>query len=143
MAIKLNTKPEPHRMVLVPEPHLIAVTVRPLTRILQSAARSYQQRMMKQLLSDWEAAKAAGGEIDGDFDLDDADEKKGVEDLFFAQGLARKAIVDWEGVLDEDGSVAALTPENIDAFVRLPHIGDIFVNYYMSSLADLLTEGND
>ena len=50
----------------------------------------------------------------------------------FAAALARRAIVDWEGVGDADGTVVAVTPEGIDALLSLWPIFEAFNLLYVS-----------
>jgi hypothetical protein len=50
----------------------------------------------------------------------------------FAAALARRAIVDWEGVGDEDGAVISVNPEGIDALLALWPIFEAFNLLYVS-----------
>ncbi|WP_426034804.1 hypothetical protein [Cypionkella sp. TWP1-2-1b2] len=50
----------------------------------------------------------------------------------FAAALARRAIVNWEGVGDADGAVIAVTPEGIDALLSLWPIFEAFNLHYVS-----------
>ncbi len=50
----------------------------------------------------------------------------------FAGALARRAVVDWEGVGDESGAVVAVTPEGIDALLSLWPIFEAFNLLYVS-----------
>jgi hypothetical protein len=50
----------------------------------------------------------------------------------FAGALARRAVVDWEGVGDEDGIALAVTPEGIDALLSLWPIFEAFNLQYVS-----------
>ena len=50
----------------------------------------------------------------------------------FAAALARRAIVNWEGVGDADGAVIAVTPEGIDALLSLWPIFEAFNLLYVS-----------
>ena len=50
----------------------------------------------------------------------------------FAAALARRAIVGWEGVGDEDGNVLPATPEGIDALLSLWPIFEAFNLLYVS-----------
>ena len=50
----------------------------------------------------------------------------------FAGALARRAVVDWEGVGDESGSVVAVSPEGIDALLSLWPIFEAFNLLYVS-----------
>ena len=50
----------------------------------------------------------------------------------FAGALARRAVVDWEGVGDADGNVLPVTPEGIDALLSLWPIFEAFNLLYVS-----------
>jgi hypothetical protein len=50
----------------------------------------------------------------------------------FAAALARRAIVNWEGVGDADGKALPLTPEGIDALLSLWPIFEAFNLHYVS-----------
>ena len=50
----------------------------------------------------------------------------------FAGALARRAVVDWEGVGDESGAVVAVGPEGIDALLSLWPIFEAFNLQYVS-----------
>ena len=50
----------------------------------------------------------------------------------FAGALARRAVVDWEGVGDEDGNLLPVTPEGIDALLSLWPIFEAFNLEYVS-----------
>ncbi|OZA10427.1 MAG: hypothetical protein B7Y02_10715, partial [Rhodobacterales bacterium 17-64-5] len=49
----------------------------------------------------------------------DADASNDSRAAVFAAALARRAIVDWEGVGDEAGHVLAISPDGIDALLSL------------------------
>ena len=50
----------------------------------------------------------------------------------FAAALARRAVMDWEGVGDEDGNVLPVSPEGIDALLSLWPIFEAFNLHYVS-----------
>lgn len=45
--------------------------------------------------------------------------------------IAEQVIRDWEGVEDEIGTKAKLTPDHIAAFLRHPQVADAWLLYYM------------
>ncbi|SDR39882.1 hypothetical protein [Pseudovibrio sp. Tun.PSC04-5.I4] len=45
--------------------------------------------------------------------------------------VAEQVIRDWEGVEDEAGTKAQLTPDHIAAFLRHPQVADAWLLYYM------------
>ena len=50
----------------------------------------------------------------------------------FAAALARRAIVDWEGVGDADGNALEISPDGIDALLSLWPIFEAFNLHYVS-----------
>ena len=50
----------------------------------------------------------------------------------FAAALARRAVVDWEGVGDADGKVLEISPDGIDALLSLWPIFEAFNLHYVS-----------
>jgi hypothetical protein len=50
----------------------------------------------------------------------------------FAGALARRAVVDWEGVGDAEGNVLPVTPDGIDALLALWPIFEAFNLHYVS-----------
>ena len=61
-----------------------------------------------------------------------ADASNDTRAAVFAAALARRAVVDWEGVGDADGTVIAVTPEGIDALLSLWPIFEAFNLLYVS-----------
>ena len=61
-----------------------------------------------------------------------ADANNDTRAAVFAAALARRAIVDWEGVGDADGNLLAVTPEGIDALLSLWPIFEAFNLHYVS-----------
>ncbi len=62
----------------------------------------------------------------------DADASNDTRAAVFAAALARRAVVDWEGVGDEDGIALTVTPEGIDALLSLWPIFEAFNLLYVS-----------
>lgn len=52
--------------------------------------------------------------------------------LIFAKALARRAVLDWEGVGDADGNVIAPSPAAIDALLNIWPIFEAFQLIYVS-----------
>ena len=61
-----------------------------------------------------------------------ADASNDTRAAIFATALARRAIVDWEGVGDEDGNPLKVSPEGIDALLSLWPIFEAFNLHYVS-----------
>ena len=104
--IRINLSPEPQWFELG---HGVRLLLLPLTTALMMATRS--DTAVKDL---------------------DADASNDTRAAVFAAALARRAIVDWEGVGDADGSVIAVTPDGIDALLSLWPIFEAFNLLYVS-----------
>jgi len=104
--IRINLSPEPQWLDLG---HGVRLHLMPLTTALMVATRSDP------------AVQAL--EVDASNDSRAA---------VFAAALARRAIVDWEGVGDEIGNVLPMTPDGIDALLSLWPIFEAFNLHYVS-----------
>ena len=62
--------------------------------------------------------------------------------LAMAKAVARRAILDWEGVGDEDGCVVAVTPEGIDALLEIWPVFEAFQTKYVAKGLILDAEKN-
>ena len=62
--------------------------------------------------------------------------------LAMAKAVARRAILDWEGVGDENGSVVAVTPEGIDALLEIWPVFEAFQTKYVAQGLILDAEKN-
>ena len=62
----------------------------------------------------------------------DADASNDTRAAVFATALARRAVVDWEGVGDAEGNELPATPEGIDALLSLWPIFEAFNLHYVS-----------
>ena len=114
--IRINLSPEPQWLDLG---HGVRLQLLPLTTALMVATRS-------------------------DIAVQDlaADASNDTRAAVFAAALARRAIVGWEGVGDEDGNVLPATPEGIDALLSLWPIFEAFNLLYVSRGMLLDTEKN-
>ena len=61
-----------------------------------------------------------------------ADASNDTRAAVFAAALARRAVVDWEGVGDETGTVITVSPDGIDALLSLWPIFEAFNLLYVS-----------
>lgn len=75
-----------------------------------------------------------------DLDPDSSNDERAA---IFAGALARRAVVDWEGIGDADGKVIPVTPEGIDAPLSLWPIFEAFNLHYVSRGMLLDAEKND
>ena len=104
--IRINLSPEPQWLDLG---HGVRLLLLPLTTALMVATRS-----------DTAVQDLA------------ADASNDTRATVFAAALARRAVLDWEGVGDADGAVIAVTPEGIDALLSLWPIFEAFNLLYVS-----------
>ena len=104
--IRINLSPEPQWFELG---HGVRLLLLPLTTALMVATRSDP------------AVQAL-----------EADASNDSRAAVFAAALARRAIVDWDGVGDADGNVLPATPEGIDALLSLWPIFEAFNLLYVS-----------
>ena len=104
--IRINLSPEPQWLDLG---HGVRLQLLPLTTALMVATRADP------------AVQAL-----------DADASNDSRAAVFAAALARRAIVDWEGVGDQAGHVLEISPEGIDALLSLWPIFEAFNLHYVS-----------
>ena len=121
----------------------VRLKVRPVTKVEQGAARAYAQRKRGELSESQDNVEAVGADVEGMPELTDPDEAQAIADLLYAQGLGRHIILEWEGILDEAGDHAEVTPEAIDELMRLPFIGDLFIKKVEEQLFQIFSEGNE
>jgi len=62
--------------------------------------------------------------------------------LVFAKALARRAMLEWEGVGDEDGETLDISPEGIDALLDIWPIFEAFQEGYVAKALILEQEKN-
>ena len=62
--------------------------------------------------------------------------------LVFAKALARRAVLEWEGVGDEDGEPLDLSPEGVDALLDIWPIFEAFQEGYVAKALVLEREKN-
>lgn len=104
--IRIDLSPEPQWLDLG---HGVRLKLLPLTTALMVATRS----------------DPAVQELDPEANND-------ARAAIFAGALARRAIVDWEGVGDAEGNALLVTPEGIDALLALWPIFEAFNLHYVS-----------
>ena len=96
----------------------VAVTVKPVTTWVHRAAQHSAERMVRDLAYKSGLIEAAGGSIRDIPDLHQRDGMLGLRDQLMLQALARHAIVEWQGIGDEDGAALPPSPDAVDALIR-------------------------
>ena len=104
--IRLNLTAVPHWLELVPGLRLL---VGPLTTALMVSARA-------------------------DLAIETLPEGASQEELALAmaKAVARRAVLDWEGVGDDTGNVVPVTPEGIDALLEIWPVFEAFQTKYVA-----------
>ena len=121
----------------------VVVTVKPVTTWVHRAAQHSAERMVRDLAYEGGLIEAAGGSIRDIPDLHQRDGMLGLRDQMMLQALARHAIVEWQGVGDEDGTTIPPTPDAVDALIRdHPAIAARFEAEYLRELTEMYAEGN-
>ncbi len=137
--IRLNLQKENYWLEL---PHGVRVFVCPLSTAVYEAARAKASRSVQAISADHAEISAVGGRVDGLPDLTDEDARVGVSQLVFAQSLARAAIIEWEGVGDENGQPIPVQPESVDELMMLHSMAESFLVQYLATHNAVISEGN-
>ena len=113
--LRLNIKTEPYWLDLGLS---VRVKVRPCTSPIFYAARAFMSKKLTELGEEYKKRKELGLPLE-DFPLLDTSEvREALAEEFLALGLARAAILDWEGILESQGEKPApVTPEKIEEFM--------------------------
>ncbi len=110
--LKLNIQTEPYWLELGIG---VRVKVRPCTSPIFYAARAFMNKRLTEIGEEYRKRKEIGASVDDLPQVDNAEIREALAEEYLARGLARAAIVDWEGILEADGDATApVTPEKID-----------------------------
>ncbi|MBN8521614.1 MAG: hypothetical protein J0L77_06950 [Alphaproteobacteria bacterium] len=110
--LKLNIQTEPYWLELGLG---VRVKVRPCTSPIFYAARAFMNKRLTEIGEEYRKRKEIGASLDDLPQVDNAEIREALAEEYLARGLARAAIVDWEGILEADGDATApVTPEKID-----------------------------
>ncbi len=121
----------------------VRILARPITTAIYRAATATAMRQATQVAEESGLIEDAGGSIH-DLPPLDRDGIEGVRQQFMLQALAQHAIAEWQGVGDEDGNAAAVTPANVAAFIRdFPLHASRFEAAYLREIVELAAEKND
>lgn len=138
--LRLNLERRPRWLVLA---HGVKVEVRPLTTSINEAAISEARRRAAVHAVEADVAEKAGQPLDplGPNGANAA-WLEGQRQQYYAEALARYAILRWEGVADEMGTPLPVTPTSLEAFAAHPTLSLSFVGTYSESLRQVAEEGN-
>ena len=108
-------------------PEGVRLLTRPVTTAVMQAAQSAAARRL-------EAAREAGP-LDPDWE-------RGLAFLYLVQGLARHAVLEWQGVGDATGAPLPLSPEAVEALMQHDAIASAFWAGATAPVRALVAEGN-
>ena len=93
----------------------VKVKVRPCTSPIFYAARAFMNKRLTELGAEYRKRKEIGASVDDLPDVENPEIREALAEEYLARGLARAAIIDWEGILESTGDAKApVTPEKID-----------------------------
>lgn len=120
--LKLNISKEPYWIELGVG---VRVKVRPCTSPVFYAARAYMNDRLAKLGEEYRRRKEVGASLAELPDVESPLVREGLAEEYLNLGLARSAIIEWEGVLEADeDKPASVTPEKID---------ELFTNFWSLS----------
>lgn len=141
-------------------PFGVRFLVRPIDTAIYDYAAARAHRLVRELGEHAEAIETAGGTVTGLPSMADADAQAGLSQTFFTMGLAQAAVLDWEGVDDDDDEahppivlVMEGSPDDPDSPIsaayaaialvirKWPAIANAFAAKYGKPLLDRVTEG--
>lgn len=137
--IRLTPPSEPVWIDLLPG---VRVRVRPWTTAVNETAMAAARRMVRDLADGKETVEDRGGEITGLPDLDTPHGIDGLAESLYIEQLATAAIIEWDGVGDEDGSPVEVSPKWVRALMSLPDAAAAFRARYCAPLRHWAAEGN-
>ena len=110
--LKLNIKTEPYWIELGLG---VRVKVHPCTSPIFYAARAFMNKRLQEIGEEYRKRKEIGSSVEDLPDVENPEIREALAEEYLARGLARSAIIDWEGILEADGDAKApVTPEKID-----------------------------
>jgi hypothetical protein len=139
MALKLGIPKEPRWLDLG---HGVRVFVRPCTTPVYNAAVQEAAAVFRDLLDARNTVQEAGAQVVAIPDLATEAGRQAHRNFLFAKCLARAAILDWEGVLGDDGEPVAVSHAAIDELMTFHTMAETFVTTYARPTLDRIVEGN-
>jgi hypothetical protein len=118
----------------------VRVHCRPLTTAIYQCAEASARRQVAKLFDAKGEVEDHGGVIDGLPNLTTEDGRAGYGNFLFAQALAREAITEWEGIEENDGTLAKPTPEKIDEVMTWHALAETFVHKYTAAFRARIVE---
>ena len=113
--LRLNIKTEPYWLELGLG---VRVKVRPCTSPIFYAARAFMNKRLTELGEEYRKRKDLGLPLEDFPLLDNSEVREALAEEFLSLGLARAAIIEWEGVLESEGDApAAVTLERVTEFM--------------------------
>jgi hypothetical protein len=110
--LKLNIQTEPYWIDLGLG---VRVKVRPCTSPIFYAARAFMNKRLQDIGEEYRKRKEIGASVEDLPDVENPEIREALAEEYLARGLARSAIIDWEGILESTGDdKAPVTPEKID-----------------------------
>jgi len=138
--IRLGRPREPRRVALG---FGVTVTLKPLSFAVYRAAIHSAERRAREMAAEIGLIDAAGGSVLDVPAPHDRDGMRGLRDQFLLQALARHGIIGWQGVGDDAGEPAQVTPEAADALIcGHPLLAERFELEYLRDITELAVEGN-
>jgi hypothetical protein len=121
----------------------IKLFVRPATTALVEAARHHASRRLLSVHDGIDALDDAGLMEEPQVKALKAAAREGHIQAFGTIALAQAVILDWDGVMDEDGlNKAPVTPDTIETLMNIWMVANMFDRKYNTIRAEALMEGN-
>lgn len=121
--------------------HKVRLFVRPLTTALFEASRSRSRRLVAEFMEQNVELIKVGASIEGLPDLRTEGGRDGLAQLIFVQALAADAVVDWEGIVDNDSEPLAWSIARVEELMRHHGMADGFLVKYTRIHDALVVEG--
>jgi hypothetical protein len=110
--LKLNIQTEPYWIELGLG---VRVQVHPCNSPIFYAARAFMNKRLQDIGEEYRKRKEIGSSLNDLPDVGNPEIREALAEEYLARGLARSAIIDWEGILEADGDAKApVTLEKID-----------------------------
>lgn len=137
MRLNLNRGVQPYVLVSAADgAPLVTIHARPcLTHVMEQAKSDAEiLELVNEIKGDMPEGTSAEAELL---------QSRGQFSVLLAKAIARQVIDSWEGLEDDDGSPAPVTPDRVDALLDLAPIYDAFIAVYMGRWLTLSAEKND